>query len=72
MAPDFVIGKLRTSHDASGLDCGVESMTTWIKRYALTSKQSDITQTYVLHRHGNQVIGYTPFSAGDVKSGSGS
>jgi GNAT superfamily N-acetyltransferase len=66
MPSDFVIEKLRTSHDTSGFDCGVESMTTWIKRYALMSKQSDITQTYVLHRHDNQVIGYYALSAGDV------
>jgi GNAT superfamily N-acetyltransferase len=66
MAFDFVIEKLGTAHDPSGFDCGVESMTTWIKRYALTSKQSDITQTYVLHRHDNHVIGYYALSAGDV------
>lgn len=66
MPADFVIEKLRTSHDASGFDCGIESMTTWIKRYALTSTQSDITQTYVLHRNDNQVIGYYALSAGDV------
>jgi GNAT superfamily N-acetyltransferase len=66
MAFDFVIEKLGTSPDASGFDCGVESMTTWIKRYALMSKQSDITQTYVLHRHDNRLIGYYALSAGDV------
>lgn len=66
MAFDFVIEKLLASHDASAFDCGVESMTTWIKRYALTSKQSDITQTYILRRHDKQVIGYYALSAGDV------
>lgn len=66
MALDFVIEKLATSHDASGFDCGVESMTTWIKRYALVSKQSDITQTYILHQRDNHVIGYYALSAGEV------
>jgi len=66
MPSDFVIEKITTSHDASGFDCGVESMTTWLKRYALTSRQSDITQPYVLHRHDNRVIGYYALSAGDV------
>jgi len=66
MAFDFVIEKLANSHDASGFDCGVESMTTWIKRYALASKQSDSTQPYILHQRDNQVIGYYALSAGDV------
>jgi len=66
MAFDFVIEKLGASHDANAFNCGVESMTTWIKRYALTSKQSDITQTYILHRRDNHVIGYYALSAGDV------
>jgi GNAT superfamily N-acetyltransferase len=67
MAVEFVIEKLGTLHDVRDFDCGVESMTTWIKRYALASRQSDITQTYVLHRQqDNQVIGYYALSAGDV------
>ena len=66
MAFGFVIEKLAGSHDARGFDCGVESMNTWIKRYALASRQSDITQSYILHQHDNQVIGYYALSAGDV------
>jgi len=67
MAFDFVIEKLGATHDAGDFDGGVESMTTWIKRYALASKQSDITQTYVLHRLDDQrIIGYYALSAGDV------
>ena len=66
MAFQFVIEKLGTSHKTSDFDCGVESMTSWIKRYALASRQSDVTQTYVLHQHDNQVIGYYALSAGDV------
>jgi GNAT superfamily N-acetyltransferase len=67
MVFEFVIEKLGAVHDAREFDCGLESMTTWIKRYALASKQSDITQTYVLHRQqDNQIIGYYALSAGDV------
>ena len=66
MAFDFVIEKLGGLHEPTGFDCGIESMTTWIKRYALTSKQSDITQTYVLHQRDNRVIGYYALSAGNV------
>ncbi|SPF37996.1 GCN5-related N-acetyltransferase [Candidatus Sulfopaludibacter sp. SbA4] len=67
MAFDFVIEKLGATHDAGEFDWGVESMTTWITRYALASKQSDTTQTYVLRRRDDQqIIGYYALSAGDV------
>jgi GNAT superfamily N-acetyltransferase len=67
MAFEFVIEKLGAHHDATAFDCGIESMTTWIKRYALQSKQNVITQTYVLRRQqDDQIIGYYALSAGDV------
>jgi GNAT superfamily N-acetyltransferase len=67
MAVQFVIEKLGALDDARDFDCGLESMTTWIKRYALQSKQCDVTQTYILHRQqDSQVIGYYALSAGDV------
>jgi GNAT superfamily N-acetyltransferase len=65
-APEFVIEKLSAAHDPTGFDCGIESMTAWLKRYALISKQSDLTQIYVLHPQNNRVAGYYSLAAGDV------
>ena len=53
-------------HDLSQFDCGAhESLTLWLKKYALQNQASDSARTYVVHRN-NIVVGYYAISAGSV------
>ncbi len=49
----------------SEFDCGNESQSDWLKRYALINQQNDSARTYVAHRAG-RVIGYYSLAAGGV------
>jgi GNAT superfamily N-acetyltransferase len=44
---------------------GVESLDSWLKRFAYTNQQSDLTTTYVVHRK-NKVVGYYSLTAGSL------
>ena len=57
--------KLAPHHELNALSCGVASLDQWLKRFARTNQQSDLTTTYVVHRE-NQVTGYYSLSAGSV------
>ena len=57
--------KLVKSHVVAGFSCGVESLDSWLKRFAWTNQQSDLTTTYVVHRE-NRVLGYYSLTAGSV------
>ena len=57
--------KLATAHDLESFSCGVESLDQWLKRFARTNQQSDLTSTYVVHRK-NRVVGYYSLTAGSV------
>ena len=57
--------KLAKAHDLEPFSCGVESLDHWLKRFARTNQQSDLTTTYVVHRK-NRVIGYYSLTAGSV------
>lgn len=53
-------------HDLSRFDCGThESLTLWLKKYALQNQSNDSARTYVVHRN-NIVVGYYAISAGSV------
>jgi GNAT superfamily N-acetyltransferase len=53
-------------HDLSQFDCGThESLTLWLKKYALQNQANDSSRTYVVHRN-NIVVGYYAISAGSV------
>jgi GNAT superfamily N-acetyltransferase len=57
--------KLTQHRELEAFACGVASLDQWLKRFARTSRQSDLTITYVVHRE-NRVAGYYSLSAGSV------
>ena len=57
--------KLARQHALDAFSCGVESLDTWLKRFAYTNQQSDLTTTYVVHRK-NKAAGYYSLTAGSV------
>jgi GNAT superfamily N-acetyltransferase len=57
--------KLAPQHQLEAFACGVESLDQWLKRFARTNQQSDLTTTYVVHRK-NRVAGYYSLAAGSV------
>lgn len=56
---------LTRSHVLSEFDCGNESLTDWLTRYALINQQNDSARTYVVHRTG-RVVGYYSLTPGSV------
>lgn len=59
------VEKLTKAHDLSAFDCGNESLNIWLKRFALTNRQNDSAQTFVVLRRG-VVVGYYSLTAGSV------
>ena len=57
--------KLAKHHQLEAFSCGVESLDHWLKRFARTNQQSDLTTTYLVHRK-NRVVGYYSLTAGSV------
>lgn len=57
--------RLASHHELEAFSCGVESLDQWLKRFARTNQQSDLTTTYVVHRK-NRVAGYYSLTAGSV------
>jgi len=57
--------KLAKHHELEAFTCGVESLDRWLKRFARTNQQSDLTTTYVAHRK-DRVVGYYSLTAGSV------
>jgi GNAT superfamily N-acetyltransferase len=54
------------SHDVSRFDCGRhQSLSDWLKRFALANQKNESARTYVVHRNGF-VVGYYSISAGSV------
>lgn len=62
----FSVHKLSQAHDLSRFDCGTESLSVWLKRFALVNQRSDSAQTFVVHRSGS-VVGYYSLTAGSVR-----
>lgn len=48
---------LTREHSLTEFDCGKQSLTDWLQRFALQSQAGDSARTYVLHRD-MRVIGY--------------
>lgn len=48
---------LTRAHSLTEFDCGKQSLTDWLQRFALQSQAGDSARTYVLHRD-MRVIGY--------------
>jgi GNAT superfamily N-acetyltransferase len=57
--------KLAKHHELEAFSCGVESLDHWLKRFARTNQQSDLTTTYLVHRK-NRVVGYYSLTVGSV------
>jgi GNAT superfamily N-acetyltransferase len=57
--------RLASHHELEAFSCGVESLDQWLKRFARTNQQSDLTTTYVVHRK-KRVLGYYSLTAGSV------
>lgn len=58
--------KLEPSHDLSGFDCGVEELTVWLQRWALTNQRARNATVYVACR-GARVLGYYALAASGVE-----
>jgi GNAT superfamily N-acetyltransferase len=58
--------KLRPTHAIDGFDCGVESLNTYLKRFALPNQSAGGAQTYVAEL-GDDVAGYYSLCAAQVE-----
>lgn len=56
---------LTSSHDLETFDCGRDSITIWLRDYALTSQRGESARVYVVHREG-RVVGYYALAAANV------
>ena len=56
---------LSADHDVSTFDCGKPELTEWLRRFALTSQQSESARVYVVHR-GGRVAGYYALASSAV------
>ncbi len=55
-------------HLTDGFDCGSESQTTWLRKYALQADRTDTTRVQVVtHPGDSHVVGYYALSAGSVE-----
>lgn len=61
----FFIDKLRRDHDLSLFDCGNQTLTMWLKKFAWINEQADSAKTYVTCQ-GNRVTGYYSLTTGSV------
>ena len=60
------VEKLGDEHDVSAFDCGTETLSVWLKRFALVNQRNDSAQTFVVHRR-KSVVGYYSLTAGSVR-----
>jgi hypothetical protein len=47
---EFFIEKLRREHDLSAFDCGNQTLTIWLQKFAWTNQRADSARTYVAIR----------------------
>lgn len=57
---------LSAHHNTSNFDCGVEQLTVWLRRRAMSNQLSGASRTYVVCR-GNDVVGYYALATGSVE-----
>jgi GNAT superfamily N-acetyltransferase len=57
---------LTNDHDVESFDCGRDSITTWLRDYALASQRGESARVYVVHRAG-RVVGYYALAAASVE-----
>jgi GNAT superfamily N-acetyltransferase len=59
------IEPLNDNHDLNAFDCGVDSLNTYLKRYARQKARRNLGQTYILTEN-DQVIGYYTISVSEL------
>lgn len=64
----FATEKLARQHAVEAFDCGVATLNTFLKRYALVNQFANASQTYVAVGR-NQIIGYFTLVVGEVDAG---
>ena len=58
---------LNENHILEGFDCGKhQSLTDWLKKYAIASEKSRSARTFVVHR-ANRVVGYFSLAASSIR-----
>lgn len=63
-------GPITKDHLTDTFECGSESQTTWLRKYAFQADRSDTTRVRVVSRAGDRrVVGYYALSAGSVEPG---
>lgn len=58
---------LTKDHGLSQFECGKQTLSDWLKKYALQSDASGLTKTMVITSDGARVIGYYSFSIVSVE-----
>jgi GNAT superfamily N-acetyltransferase len=66
LGPLSGVEKLTERHEVSSFDCGTETLSLWLRRFALVNQKNDSAQTFVVHRR-NTVVGYYSLTAGSVR-----
>ena len=63
----FVIEKLAKAHELDHFDCGVDSLTVWLLRFARVNSRNDSARVYVARRPDDyRAVGYHALAAGEV------
>src|SRR6478752_5328786 len=57
---------LRGKHEVAGFDCGEQSLTTWICRYARHAEATRSARVYVTTSGGSNVVGYYALTVGQI------
>ncbi|SIO60898.1 Acetyltransferase (GNAT) domain-containing protein [Singulisphaera sp. GP187] len=66
--PEWAIEQLTGNHDHSGFDCGKQSLSEWIQRYAGQNDKRDTSRTYVAVRPVDfRVFGYYSLSSYQIR-----
>lgn len=65
-APLSQVEKLASRHSVEGFECGKPPLDQFLKRFALSNQTSGSTQTYVVCRGDDRVVGYYSLSVGAV------
>ena len=61
------VGPISRDHITEAFDCGSESQTTWLRRYALQAQRTDTSRVQVVtHLDDQHVVGYYALAAGSV------
>jgi GNAT superfamily N-acetyltransferase len=65
------IQRISAAHDMSDFDCGSDTQSTWLRRYALQADRIDSTRVWVITRKADpRIVAYYALSAGSVEHAS--